>query len=429
MEVKISDLLPDADISGLPNPVQADPNRVREAVMGKLKEEHMQTTKRPRKIRRTLVLAVAAAALLGVTALAAAMGGFDWLRETVDPPMLDAVEEQGQSVTSNGIKLNVIAAQKYGDAALLYVSIQDTTGQGRVTEQTHPLWGGQLVNGRSTLLYYDSATSTAVYQTRFGSLKELCLYKLLYSPSRIDGARVDADLADLYLNGEQIPGTVDPRTTPPEWLTTGYLSDIPGGEGAYVSAVGMNCGYFTVQYRYPSVDKECYMGAYLLDGNGQRIDSIPGGASTLDDGDGMATTECYFKVDAETLENCTLCFEGSIYDVAHGDWEIDIDFESTQGVRLLTADIEFDGVTARDTEMILSPIGLELTREYDAGSHMLDTDVVLETTSGDIKLRSCGSEWASTDMATWNTFFEAHEPIDVSSVTAIRIGDTRLELE
>lgn len=73
MEVKISDLLPYADISGLPAPVQADPDRVREAVMGKLKEEHMQTTKRPRKIRRTLVIAVAAAALLGVTALAAAM--------------------------------------------------------------------------------------------------------------------------------------------------------------------------------------------------------------------------------------------------------------------------------------------------------------------------------------------------------------------
>lgn len=429
MEVKISDLLPDADISGLPAPVQADPNRVREAVMGKLKEEHMQTTKRTRKIRRTLVLAVAAAALLGVTALAAAMGGFDWLRETVDPPMLDAVEEQEQSVTSNGIKLNVIAAQKYGDAALLYVSIQDTTGQGRVTEQTHPLWGGLLTGGHHTMLYYDSATSTAVYQLRFSSLDELCLYKLLYSPSRLDGARVDADLADLYLNGEQIPGTVSTQTLPPEWLTPGRLADIPGGEGSYVSAIGMNCGYFTVQYRYPGVDKECYMGAYLLDGSGQRIDSIPGGTSTLDDGDGMATTERYFKVDAETLENCTLCFEGSIYDVAHGDWEIDIDFESTQGVRQLTADIEFDGVTARDTEMILSPIGLELTREYDAGSHMLDTDVVLETTSGDIKLRSCGSEWASTDMSTWNTFFEAHEPIDVSSVTAIRIGDTRLELE
>ena len=228
MEVKISDLLPDADISGLPAPVQADPNRVREAVMGKLKEEHMQTTKRPRKIRRTLVLAVAAAALLGVTALAAAMGGFDWLRETVDPPMLDAVEEQGQSVTSNGIKLNVIAAQKYGDAALLYVSIQDTTGQGRVTEQTSPYWGGLLVGGRHTMLYYDSATSTAVYQLRFGSLDELRLEKLLYSPSRFDGATVDLDLADLYLNGEQIPGTVDPRTTPPEWLTTGYLADIPG---------------------------------------------------------------------------------------------------------------------------------------------------------------------------------------------------------
>lgn len=374
MEVKISDLLPDADISGLPAPVQADPNRVREAVMGKLKEEHMQTTKRTRKIRRTLLLAVAA-------------------------------------------------------AALLYVSVQDTTGQGRVTEQTHPLWGGQLVNGRSTLLYYDSATSTAVYQARFGSLKELRLYKLLYSPSRLDGARVDADLADLYLNGEQIPGTVDPRTTPPEWLTPGHLADIPGGEGSYVSAIGMNCGYFAVQYRYPGVDKECYMGAYLLDGNGQRIDSIPGATSTLDDGDGMATTERYFKVDAETLENCTLCFEGSIYDVAHGDWEIDIDFESTQGVRQLTADIVHGDIAAGDVELTLSPIGLGLCWEYESGSSLLTAKAALETTSGDIELYTCGGQWASSDMSTWNTFFEAHEPIDVSSVTAIRIGDTRLELE
>ena len=374
MEVKISDLLPDADISGLPAPVQADPNRVREAVMGKLKEEHMQTTKRTRKIRRTLVLAVAA-------------------------------------------------------AALLYVSIQDTTGQGRVTEQTHPLWGGQLANGRSTLLYYDSATSTAVYQTRFGSLKELRLYKLLYSPSRLDGARVDADLADLYLNGEQIPGTVDPRATPPERLTPGHLAGIPGGEVAYVSAIGMNCGYFTVQYRYPGVDKECYMGAYLLDGNGQRIDSIPGGTSTLDDGDGMATTERYFKVDAETLENCTLCFEGSIYDVAHGDWEIDIDFESTQGVRLLTADIVHGDIAAGDVELTLSPIGLGLCWEYESGSSLLSAKAAFETTSGDIELYTCGGQWASSDMSTWNTFFEAREPIDVSSVTAIRIGDTRLELE
>lgn len=374
MEVKISDLLPDADISGLPAPVQADPNRVREAVMGKLKEEHMQTTKRTRKIRRTLVLAVA-------------------------------------------------------DAAMLYVSVQDTTGQGRVTEQTHPLWGGQLANGRSTLLYYDSATSTAVYQERFGSLDDLRLYKLLYSPSRIEGATVDLDLADLYLNGEQIPGTVDPRTTPPEQLTTGYLSDIPGGEGAYVSAIGMNCGYFAVQYRYPSVDKSGSVWPYLVDGIGRRIDSIPGATSTLDDGDGMATTERYFKVDAETLENCTLCFEGSIYDVAHGDWEIDIDFESTQGVRLLTADIVHGDITAGDVELTLSPIGLGLCWEYESGSSLLTAKAALETTSGDIELYTCGGQWASSDRSTWNTFFEANEPIDVSSVTAIRIGDTRLELE
>ena len=170
-------------------------------------------------------------------------------------------------------------------------------------------------------------------------------------------------------------------------------------------------------------------GRLPADGNGQRIDSIPGGTSTLDDGDGMATTERYFKVDAETLENCTLCFEGSIYDVAHGDWEIDIDFESTQGVRLLTADIVHGDIAAGDVELTLSPIGLGLCWEYESGSSLLTAKAALETTSGDIELYTCGGQWASSDRSTWNTFFEAREPIDVSSVTAIRIGDTRLELE
>lgn len=143
----------------------------------------------------------------------------------------------------------------------------------------------------------------------------------------------------------------------------------------------------------------------------------------------MATTERYFKVDVETLENCTLCFEGSIYDVAHGDWEIDIDFESTQGVRLLTADIVHGDIAAGDVELTLSPIVLGLCWEYESGSSLLTAKAALETTSGDIELYTCGGQWASSDMSTWNTFFEAHEPIDVSSVTAIRIGDTRLELE
>lgn len=77
MDVKISDLLAATDIGTLPGPVAGEPERVREAVLRKLKEEQMNTKKRTRRAGRTLLMAAAVAALLciGAVAYSLSLGG------------------------------------------------------------------------------------------------------------------------------------------------------------------------------------------------------------------------------------------------------------------------------------------------------------------------------------------------------------------
>ena len=70
MDIKISDLLPDSGVTGLPGAADGDPKRVREAVMRKIKEENMNTKRRIRKPSRILLIVAAVAAVLSIAAIA-----------------------------------------------------------------------------------------------------------------------------------------------------------------------------------------------------------------------------------------------------------------------------------------------------------------------------------------------------------------------
>ena len=64
---------------------------------------------------------------------------------------------------------------------------------------------------------------------------------ILNNYRRVDPVRIDTDLADAYLHGERIGELfTNFQTCPEDWLTPGYIADIPGVDGAYVSAVGDN---------------------------------------------------------------------------------------------------------------------------------------------------------------------------------------------
>ena len=62
-------------------------------------------------------------------------------------------------------------------------------------------------------------------------------------------------------------------------LTPGYVADIPGMDGAYVSAIGDNGRLLAVQYCRPvrydgKVGLDTLLTPYLLDAGGNRIDTV-----------------------------------------------------------------------------------------------------------------------------------------------------------
>ena len=133
MEVKITELMGALD----PPPEGAypapDTGRLREAVLRKLGSHAAPQAMRRRGVRRTLLIAAVAAAALSITALAAA-GGFGWLRGEIQPDFIDAVEPVEELVSAGGIEIELIAAQRYGERAVLYVSLADVSGLGRVRD-------------------------------------------------------------------------------------------------------------------------------------------------------------------------------------------------------------------------------------------------------------------------------------------------------
>lgn len=402
-----------------------DMAKLRETVARKLDAERAPA-KKPKHTGRTLLIAAAAAALLCVGALAAALGGFDWLRDEVEPEFIGAVEPVERSVTDNGIRFSVIAAGKFDESAIVYFSLTDIEGKGRVNEDSMIVMSGYLTFGSANMIYFDDETQMAVYEAKFNTLESIGVDSIYNNVHSIGSVRIDADLSDAYLNGERVGEEefTNYQTMPQEWLTAGYVAGIPGVDGAYVSAIGDNGRMLAVQFCWPlrqdgNVDYSTVIDPYLVDAEGNRIDTCLSGAVTSPYYiEGMNTTEMYFKVDAETLEGCTLCFEGRTGDAVYGDWCLDADFSQCPGLRRVTADVEVGGYVSKDTVITISPIGLMIDWNYEDSIWKNAPEVILETTDGEISIEFRGGNW-----------YTAHKAIDVDAVTAIRIGDTRIELE
>jgi len=138
----------------------------------------------PRK-RAGLFIAASLAVfiLLGGTVYAAAvgLGPFDRFMIDHDPAFGEIVEPVEIYKISHGLRLEVIAAQQFGSNALLYVSVQDISGQNRITAYSsmfadrprhEPLDDGAELRvihmgGSTELIYFDEETNTAYFQMEF----------------------------------------------------------------------------------------------------------------------------------------------------------------------------------------------------------------------------------------------------------------------
>ncbi len=410
-------------------------------------------TIRGRKSLRVFVAIISFLAVMGITAAAISLGAFDWLLEKVNPPFGNVVDAVEQTVSSKGIQMTTIAVKSYEDMAVLYVAVEDTEGLGRVREDSEILIASNLdvQSQGSEMIYYDQMEKIAVYQIRLGAPDtfdgkplSLKINRLCYGDSALNAVRMNLDVAQAIKNGERNGEPYgDPTRAPSEHLTVGHVAEIPGTT-AWVSALGINHGYITVQVGKPLVsdssEYDCHMTPYLIDDAGNRIDTVSFGAGfELDqqmqpiqsmDQSAYGFTENYFAVDADTLAGYTLCFEGSVWSVLAGEWVLDIDFAQDTNVLKVTADISVGATQMENVELTIHPFGMTLvgngSRDLNYGDPM-SVPTYLETKSGKIALESTFAFRPDSE-GPFQVIWHASSSIDLDSILAIWIGDNRVEL-
>ena len=395
--------------------------------------------KRRRPVRFVLILA-AAAALLSITA-AAALGGLDWLRAAgVRIPFASVVEPVEVSAEDEGVKATVIAAERYGETGIFYISLEDTEGLGRITQDAVPRFqssvSGDVLNVNCEQIYFDAETGRAVYEVRAaindsmeGNSIPLRLRGIVYGREAYAATEMDLDLAQEAEHGA-------------DNLTLGRLADIPDTE-AWVAALGVDGGELTVLYGQPQVfsasGRMYYLKPYLIDSEGVRIEceSSSSGFMTdrefhrvesLDDMDKIAWSISAYHIDTggANLEEYTLGFEGYSQEIIRGIWDMTVDFDNAPDMLRLTGDVTGDGFRLDGAEITISPIGVtvrcenaEFTDGYGLGTVILDTD------EGEVRIIEGMGKGAG---ASYDAYIYSSEPIDVGSVNAIQIGDTRIEV-
>ena len=95
-----------------------------------------ETPVRTLHIRRGGRLLIAALVLLvaSTAALAVGLGGFDWFIERFNPPFAELIEPSGVYAEDQGIRMTVIGAQESSGMGIVYLTVQDVSGTGRLAQ-------------------------------------------------------------------------------------------------------------------------------------------------------------------------------------------------------------------------------------------------------------------------------------------------------
>ncbi len=435
----------------------------------------------PRRVHRLMALVAAMSALLIISAAAATLGGFDWFIEKFNPSFGEIVEPVEAYCEDQGIRMEVIGAQKYDNRAIVYLSLRDISGQNRLTEQTDFRDGfsvtmnpraqettGQVgevntasFSWRQKLLYFDEDTNTGYYEfniaadpdTPLSDPLELGSFLIYFSERAYEDEPISISLSglgkaeftpireDYIWGGMNVP---EDRSALTEALTPGYYASMPHGEeDQWISNIGILDGKLHVQTgknfgkEFGSSDVllhlmtpegellDCdYELAFLGDGDHRLLD-----IEKSDYADAVYKyEESVFSVDTEKLDGYTLCYTGSVYSGVEGRWKVAANLSDTsRQMRIWTNNISVEGHLFE--YLTLSPLGLQVLGSYEGEKCMAgEMSLELETADGIIPLEG-GGGGHNSQKKTFSLHWSTETPLDTAAVTAVIINGTRIPAE
>lgn len=471
------------NIHELLSKITVDSSKLTEQVKSRLHEESANIhAKQHRRWARSTVAAIVMSLMLAAGVAAAAIGNFNWFIEKFNPDFGKIVEPVGVYSEDEGIRMEVIGAQKYHNRAIVYLSLQDITGQNRLTEQSdfkdgfgikmHPrpnegvkgkdeVSSTGSVSWRTNMLYFNEDTNTIYYEFNITTdpdspladpleLGSFLIYfdeksfvdePITISLTEIEGTETIPIVKEQIWGGSNMPDDLNQLT---QSLMPGYYADMPHGEkDQWVSALGMIDGKLHVQigkfFNKEFGPNDAMLSLKDPDGNLISYDYslvfLSDKKNNLlnlennDYGDAIYKYEEFvFPVSRENLNIYTLYYTGSVYSGVEGNWKVVANLsDTTSHIRTWKDDISvkdhlFEYIT-------LTPLGLQAIGSYE-GEECMVSEMLLEveTVDGIIPLEGGGGS-QNPDKHTFDSSWNTKEPLDVAKVTAIIINGTRIPIK
>ena len=251
-----------------------------------------------------------------------------------------------QSVESNGITISIDAFEVGPNQAIIEISVSDTAGFHRLTASTEIdiafIEPSQNYGYEIEKVVYDDILNTIRYRITLTTAEDLKDRPISFVVERIryngfqDDICMDLDLSNEISNGQNIGKSfVGTGRLPDDLLTAGFVSSIPGIESNWLSAIGINCGYLTIQVGESADSRNpgSRIRPYLLDPDGNRIESSIAAGSRIDNQNNIIentlpaefrVVEYYFFPVSGGYADYSLCFNTSNWAVISDNWSFQV---------------------------------------------------------------------------------------------------------
>lgn len=462
--------------------IKVDSSKLAEQVKSRLHEDSAGMPARHRnRWTRSTIAAIAMSFVLVASATAASLGNFDWFIERFNPDFGKIVEPIGVYSEDKGIRMEVIGAQKYENRAIIYLSLQDRTGQNRLTEQTDFIDGFNVkmhsqtkegakggdevlsagMSWKQKMLYFNKDSNTIYYEfnitadpdTPLADPLELGSFLIYFDRKAYIDEPISVSLTGIedletipiekaqIWGGSNVPSDLSSLT---EALMPGDYASMPHGEkDQWVSNIGIIDGKLHVQIgkifnkEFGPTDamlslkgpdgnliSNDYSLVFLSDKKNNLLD-----LENNDYGDAIYKYEEFvFPVSSENLSKYTLYYTGSVYSGVEGNWKVVANSsDTTSNLRTWKNDISVEGHLFE--YITLSPLGLQVIGTYK-GENCMVSDMLLEieTVDGIIPLEGGGGS-QNPDKHTFNSSWNTKAPLDITKVKAIIINGTRIPVK
>ena len=436
---------------------------------------HQPTTRKPNKQRNIIAASLLCFLLLGSTVAAAKLGTFGWLMETFSPRYREVVEPVEAFSEDSDIRLEIIGAQKYENAAVVYLSIQDVSGQNRLTDKTDfsDTLKVATVSAKASssaeenyssftvdkkLLFFDTEANKLYYELYITVDGGSLLADKLQIGAKVINFRYQAYKGEIPLQSltlaKDTPLAIERKyiisqSWNKEKTADDFLALALGNsqklsedhEDIKISNIGIIDDKLHLQIVSPFQEEfgSKYHSFNFVDPQGNIIEedytfSFVGDrqGTLLSIGkDPLANAvnrykEYVFSIDSEKIHSYTLRYSFDVISGTEGKWDVTADLtDSSRQIKRLTNFKAIDGHTFNT--IFVTPLGLEVHGTYEGEEcKAADMKLSIENSSGLINLPS---GYGSSYNHSFHYYWKLSDPIRTDDVTAVMINGNRIPVK